>query len=229
MRSTHLLTEKLGSVADLLSEPHRMLDAFSLTVLAVIGASVAAATPLLSRLAAPKAPAVAPDVGIGTVSKIADVVTVDVECVTGLRFVGRLRDDAVASVLRPGAVLLVAFDPAAREQLSLADDMLAVRAAFDQMLVDKGLVTGHQLDLIRHGTRSHGVVTGMRATGETREDYREVALDVMVTRPDGGQFAVQEKALIPASSMAKVTPGSVIDAYYRAGDESEIAVSVPPS
>ena len=38
--------------------------------------------------------------------------------------------------------------PAAKEQLSLADDMLAVRAAFDQMLVDKGLIIGHQLDLM---------------------------------------------------------------------------------
>ena len=69
----------------------------------------------------------------------------------------------------------------------------------------------------------------MWTTGETREDYREVELDVMVSRPDGGQFAVHETALIPASSMAKVSPGSVIDTDYRPGDESGIAVSVPPS
>ena len=205
-----------------------MPEALSLTVLAVIGVGIAA-TLLLSRsVASPKAN-VAPDVGIGTVRQITDVITMEVESVTGVRFTGRLRDDAVASTLRPGAVLMVAFDPAAREHLSLADDMLAVRAVFDQMLVDKGLLTGHQLDLIRHGTRSRGVVTGMWTTGETREDYREVELDVMVSRPDGGQFAVHETALIPASSMAKVSPGSVIDTYYRPGDESGIAVSVPPS
>jgi hypothetical protein len=115
-----------------------------------------------------------------------------------------------------------------RERLSLADDMLAVRAAFDQMLVDKGLLTCHQLDLIRRGTRSHGVITGMRATGETRENYREVELDVMVSRPGGGQFAVHETTLIPATSLARVSPGSVVDTYYRVDDESEIAVSVPP-
>ena len=218
----------MGSVAGELSEPKRMPDPLLLTFLAVIGVGIAA-TLLLSRPAASSATTVTPDVGIGTVQTITDVVTIEVESVTGLRFTGRLRDDAVAAALRPGAVLLVAFDPAAREDLSLPDDMLAVRAAFDQMLVDKGLLTGHQLDLIRHGTRSHGVVTGMRTTGETREDYREVELDVMVSRPDGGQFAVHETALIPASSLAKVSPGSVIDAYYRPGDESEIAVSVPPS
>ncbi len=171
---------------------------------------------------------IAPDVGVGTVSTITDVATIEVESVTGLRFTGRLRDDAITSALRPGAVLLVAFDPAAREQLSLADDMLAVRSAFDQMLVDKGLLTGHQLELIRHGTRSHGVITGMRPTGESLEDYREVELDLMVSKPDGGQFAVHETALIPASSMAKVAPGSVIDTYFRPGDETEVAVSVPP-
>ena len=51
----------------------------------------------------------------------------------------------------------------------------------------------------------------------------------MVSRPGGVQFAIHETALIPASSMAKVSPGSVIDTYYRPGDESEVAVSVPPS
>ena len=51
----------------------------------------------------------------------------------------------------------------------------------------------------------------------------------MVSRAGGGQFAIHETALIPASSMAKVSPGSVIDTYYRPGDESEVAVSVPPS
>ncbi len=205
-----------------------MPDALLLTFLAVVGVGISA-TVLLSRPRASAQPDVTPDVGVGTVSQVTDVVTIEVESVTGLRFTGRLRDDAITSTLRPGAVLLVAFDPAAREQLSLADDMLAVRAAFDQMLVDKGLLTGHQLDLIRHGTRSHGVITGMRPTGETREDFREVELDVMVRRPTGGQFAVHETALIPASSMTKVAPGSVIDTYFRPGDESEIAVSVPPS
>ena len=51
------------------------------------------------------------------------------------------------------------------------------------MLVRKGLITGEQLDLIRNGTKSHAVVTGMRATGAAREDYREVELDLMVRRP----------------------------------------------
>jgi hypothetical protein len=204
-----------------------MPPALLLTFLAVIGVGLCA-TFLLSRPSAPAKPTVSPDVGVGTVSTIADVVTIEVESVTGLRFTGRLRDDPTFSTLRPGAVLLVAFDPAAREHLSLADDMLAVRAAFDQMLVEKGLLTGHQLDLIRHGTRSHGVITGMRATGEIREDYREVELDVMVSRPGGGQFPVHETTLIPASSMAKVSPGSVIDTYFSPEDETDIAVSVPP-
>jgi hypothetical protein len=205
-----------------------MPDATLLTVLAVIGVGIAA-TLLLSRPLASPNPTVAPAVGIGTVRQITDVITMEVQSVTGGTFTGLLRDDSVAEALRPGTVLMVAFDPAAREHLSLADDMLAVRAAFDQMLVDKGLLTGPQLDLIRHGIRSRGVVTGMQTTGEAREDHREVELDVMVSRPEGGQFAVHEIALIPASSMPRVAPGSVIDTYYRQGDESEVAISVPPS
>ncbi|MFG1934231.1 hypothetical protein ACGFK1_26845 [Mycobacterium sp. NPDC048908] len=116
----------------------------------------------------------------------------------------------------------------ADERLATVTDMLAVRAAFDDMLVRKGLLTGTQLELIRKGTKSQGVVTGMRPTGEFREDHREVVLDVIVRKPGGGQFPAHETALIPASSLAKVSPGSIIDTYYRSGDESSVAVCVSP-
>jgi hypothetical protein len=151
--------------------------------------------------------------------------------VSGQKFVGRLRrreNDPVTAALRPGVLLLVAFDPDARERLSLADDMDAVRAAFDQMLVRKGLVTPDQLDLIRHGTRSRGVVTAMRPTGAAREDHREVEIDLMVRRPDGGQFPAHQTTLIPESSLHSVAPGSLIDTYYRQEDENAVAVCVSP-
>lgn len=137
--------------------------------------------------------------------------------------------DAVMPDLPPGVVLLVAFDPAARERLSPPDDIMAVRSAFDRMLIRKGLLTHGQLELIRHGTRSRGMVTGVRTTGGAREDYREVELDLMVRRPEGGQFPAHETTLIPASALAGVTPGSLVDAYYRSGDESAVAVCVPPN
>jgi hypothetical protein len=72
-------------------------------------------------------------VGVGTVCAAGKrQIRVQVTGVHGERFIGRLvqRDsDPVVSWLRPGALLLVAFDPAARERLSLPDDMLAVRAS----------------------------------------------------------------------------------------------------
>jgi hypothetical protein len=74
-------------------------------------------------------------VGVGTVCAAGDrQITVEVTSVHGEKFVGRLvrhDGDPAASWLRPGAILLVAFDPGAREQLSLPDDMLAVRATDD--------------------------------------------------------------------------------------------------
>lgn len=180
---------------------------------------------------APNAPADAsPNIAIGTVRSVSDLITVDVESVSGERFVGRLRRaDGAAADLQPGVVLLVAFDPAERDRLRLADDISAVRADFDRMLLRKGLVTSGQLDLIRHGVRSRGVITGMRATGGAREDYREVELDLMVTRPEGGQFPAHETTLVPASSLADIAPGSVVAAYYRRGDESAVAVCVSPT
>lgn len=171
-------------------------------------------------------------VGIGTVRAVTGPITVDVESVSGQRFVGRLRcrrNDPVVAALRPGVVLLVTFDPLAHQAVSLADDMTAVRSAFDRMLVRKGLVTAAQLELIRCGTRSHAVVTAVQHTGGAREDHREVELDLMVRRPGGGQFPAHERVLIPASALTGVRPGSVVDTYYRLGDESAVAVCVPPN
>jgi hypothetical protein len=211
-----------------------LLTAILVLISAAIGAALCAPLSRATRAAAEpprgRRP-VGPAVGIGTVRAIDGPITIDVESISGQHFVGRLRQQPAGSsqaALRPGVVLLVTFDPAEREQLSLADDMAAVRSAFDQMLVRKGLVTQDQLDLIRNGTRSRGVVTAMRATGAVLEDHREVELDLMVRRPAGGQFPVHETTLVPESALDGVSPGCVVDAYYRADDESSVAVCVPP-
>ncbi|OBG56928.1 hypothetical protein A9X03_04470 [Mycobacterium sp. E1715] len=72
-------------------------------------------------------------VGVGTVRAVERQVFIEVVAVSGETFIGKLArcgDDLDLSVLRPGLVVLVAFDPAARESLSLPDDVLAVHAAW---------------------------------------------------------------------------------------------------
>ncbi|WP_366516147.1 hypothetical protein [Mycobacterium sp.] len=77
-------------------------------------------------------------VGVGTVQKVGDErqVFIEVVAVSGETFIGKLAPvascdrDEVVSTLRPGLVVLVAFDPAAREELSLPDDVLAVHASW---------------------------------------------------------------------------------------------------
>ena len=160
------------------------------------------------------------------------LVVVEVESVNGQRFTGRLchrEGDPAVSALRPGVILLVSFDPRARDRLSLADDVVAVHASAAHTLPRHGLLTRDQLDLIRHGTRSAGVVTGMRATGYAGDGLREVELDVMVSRRGGGQFPAHETTVVPSSQLPRVAPGSIIDAYYRPSDESTIAVCLPPA
>ena len=74
-------------------------------------------------------------VGVGTVQEIGHKrqVFIEVVAVSGETFIGKLacceRDEDL-SMLRPGLVVLVAFDPAAREELSLPDDVLAVNASW---------------------------------------------------------------------------------------------------
>nr|WP_231588335.1 hypothetical protein [Mycobacterium nebraskense] len=72
-------------------------------------------------------------VGVGTVRTVERQVFIEVVAVSGETFIGKLArcgDDLDMSMLRPGLVVLVAFDPAAREKLSLPDDVLAVHAAW---------------------------------------------------------------------------------------------------
>ncbi|HTX95550.1 MAG TPA: hypothetical protein VME67_12250 [Mycobacterium sp.] len=74
-------------------------------------------------------------VGVGTVRTVGDQrqVFIEVVAVSGETFIGKLArcdDELDVSALRPGLVVLVAFDPAAREELSLPDDVLAVHAAW---------------------------------------------------------------------------------------------------
>jgi hypothetical protein len=199
----------------------------------IVAAGLAGQPPRTQRPRSTRCPR---SIGVGTVQMVAGaddpVIVVEVESVAGQRFTGRLchgHDDPVMSALRPGVIVLVSFDPASRQQLALADDVIAVRAAADHTLLRQGVLTHDQLDLIRFGTRSCGVVTGMRATGREREDYREVELDLMVTRPGGGQFPAQEVTLVPETALAKVSPGSIVDAYYLPENESAIAVCLPPA
>lgn len=79
-----------------------------------------------------------PAVGVGTVRNVGDgrQVFIEVVAVSGETFIGKLAGgagDPDVSMLRPGLVVLVAFDPAAREELSLPTDaeaVLAVHAAW---------------------------------------------------------------------------------------------------
>lgn len=72
-------------------------------------------------------------------------------------------------------------DDEADERLVTVEEFAA---EFDHLLIRKRLLTRAQRAVIDSGIRSHGVVTGVKATGAGRE----MQLDLMVTRPDGGQF-----------------------------------------
>lgn len=79
--------------------------------------------------------ATGPTVGVGTVRAVGDErqIFIEVVAVSGETFIGKLarsEGDPDLSALRPGLVVLVAFDPAAREELSLPDDVLAVHASW---------------------------------------------------------------------------------------------------
>lgn len=81
--------------------------------------------------------------------------------------------------------------------------------------------------VLRRAARARAVITGMRETGTDYDHLLEVELDLMVSRPEGGQFPAHELALIPAAALCRVEPGCVVEAYYRRADDTVIAVYLP--
>jgi hypothetical protein len=104
--------------------------------------AVAAALALIVRIAVARRRGAGRTIGVGTVCACGPdaaaagderQVFIEVVAVSGESFIGKLArsgKDPELSMLRPGLVVLVAFDPAAREELSLPDDVLAVRASW---------------------------------------------------------------------------------------------------
>jgi hypothetical protein len=122
----------LGSVAPRGREPVDMPDALTIATLLTLTWMATVAAPTLAgrlRHVVPP-PIVRPDVGVGTVRRATEPITVDVLGFHGQRFVGTLHacDETVTAGFAPGVLVLVAFDPADPEQLSLADDIVAVSA-----------------------------------------------------------------------------------------------------
>jgi len=132
----------LGSGIVLIATAVACLALHELWIIFVGVAGVAAALVLIGRVTATRRELPdGPTVGVGTVCAVSNdesataagecQIMIEVASVHGGTFIGRLihRDgDPDMSMLRPGLVVLVAFDPAAREELSLPDDVLAVRA-----------------------------------------------------------------------------------------------------
>ena len=73
-------------------------------------------------------------------------------------------------------------------------------------------------------TRSQGVVVAARPTGWGRRGRRELELDIMVSRPQGGQFAIREIVLVADGVAGEFAPGAVVDICYRLGDESSVFI-----
>ncbi|CAN3128979.1 hypothetical protein ACNUDN_13705 [Mycobacterium sp. smrl_JER01] len=75
--------------------------------------------------------------------------------------------------------------------------------------------------------RARGVVVALRPVGDFDAECPEVEIDVMVRRPDGGQFATRHTVRVPGSSLDRFVPGSVVDIFYHPGDDASAAVWVP--
>ena len=87
-----------------------------------------------------------------------------------------------------------------------------------------GPLSAEDQDRIASGVPTRGVILQSSPTGAIVGDCAALGLRVEVTRPDGTRFQADTVQPVPQPSLPLAVPGSVVNVYYKPGDEQHITV-----
>ncbi|AOS63861.1 DUF3592 domain-containing protein [Actinoalloteichus hymeniacidonis] len=181
--------------------------------------------------------------GVGTVTSVRPTgmsindqpevrIDLDVEDAQGRVFSSHARMVVTVTelpMLRPGVVLPVRYLPHRPDKVEIdrSDDDSAAQDALNQLLIRKGITTQARLDIVKRGITAQAVVQAVSAKGEIREGNPRMNLTLSVTRPNGTTFGAEVDRFMPATAVARLQVGKVVQVHYLPGDESEVVVSTP--
>ncbi|MEU4339923.1 hypothetical protein AB0H00_01450 [Nocardia sp. NPDC023852] len=133
------------------------------------------------------------------------------------------------ALLRPGVVLPVRYLPERTDkvEVDLSGDASAAQRAMNESLIRKGITTPHKLDIAERGIATQAVVRSLSVTGTIRDGHSEVALGLVVTRPDGSAFATRVTKFLAPGSVGQVQVGRVLRVHYLPENESEVVIALP--
>jgi len=141
----------------------------------------------------------------------------------------QLVDLTELSILVPGAVLPVRYRPDHPEEVEIdhSGDQTAIQEVHNQVLIRAGLSTPRSIDIAARGTRAEAVVSAVRPTGQIVHGNPQLALTLLVNRPDGTNYETTVEKVIAANLIGHLQVGRVVTAFYLPGDEREVALQLP--
>jgi hypothetical protein len=141
----------------------------------------------------------------------------------------QLVDLTELSILVPGAVLPVRYRPEHLEEVEIdqSGDQAAIQEVHNQVLIRAGLSSARSVDIAARGTRAEAVVSAVRPTGQIVCGNPQMALTLLVNRPDGSNYETTVEKVIAANLVGHLQLGRVVTVFYLPGDEGEVALQLP--
>ncbi|MFD3744723.1 hypothetical protein [Nocardia sp. NPDC058633] len=133
------------------------------------------------------------------------------------------------ALLQPGVVLPVRYLPGRTDKVEVdrSGDNGAAQRAMNESLIRKGITTRGKLDIADRGIAAQAVVRSLDVPGRIRGGYTEIALGLVVTRPDGTTFQTRAEKYLPPTAIAAVQVGRIVQVHYLPGNEQEVVISLP--
>ncbi|MER0245576.1 hypothetical protein AAHZ94_27075 [Streptomyces sp. HSW2009] len=133
------------------------------------------------------------------------------------------------ALFAPGAVLPVRYLPGRTDRVEIdrSGDMAGAQAVYNEVQLQRGLTTREALEVAERGIPASAVVRSLDVTGAVREEYAELRLGLIVSRPDGTTFETEVEKFLPPRAVQLVQVGRVIQVRYLPTDETRIALALP--
>lgn len=133
------------------------------------------------------------------------------------------------ALLQPGVVLPVRYLPGRTDKVEVdrSGDNGAAQRAMNESLIRKGITTRGKLDIADRGIAAQAVVRSLDVPGRIRGGHTEIALGLMVTRPDGTTFETRAEKYLPPTAVGHVQVGRIVQVHYLPGNEQEVVISLP--
>lgn len=133
------------------------------------------------------------------------------------------------AVIVPGAVLPVRYRPERTDEVEIdkSGDQARIQAVHNQVMIRAGLSSPRSIDIAQRGTRADAVVAAARPTGRIVGGNPELAITLMVNRPDGSTYETTVEKVLAANLVGHVQTGRVVTACYLPDNEQEVVLQLP--